>query len=175
MLQRNDHGSPATGTVLPLLFFLRIAFDFTDIDPSCLEMVRIVLLPGEEMPVHVGHLVAEELVVHLAGLDDGIDRLGHRGDFVHDGMTLFGSKIEQLSDMPFSIDDAVTLVELPGTKEGDRFLELPDQFFAELFFGMFDLVADDTGWFDGHDQLPSGLSKYRMEASDSNVLDARLN
>jgi hypothetical protein len=164
MLQGNDHGCPTSGTVLPLLFLLRIALGFTDIDPGCLQMMGIALLPGKQVPVHVGNLVAKKLVIHLAWLDYGVDGFGHHADFVHQSKALFGGEIEQFGDMPFGVDDAVAFVELPGAEKGDRFLELPDQFFAVLIFGMFNLVADNAGRFDRHDQLPSGLGDYRMEA-----------
>ncbi len=154
MLQGNDHGSSSTGTVLPLLFLPGIFFGFTDIDPGCLQMMRIVLLAGKQVPVHMRHLVAKELVVHLAWLDDGVDRLGHRADFIHQSMALFGGEIEQLGDMPFSVNDAVAFKELPGAEESDRFLELPDQFIAELLIGVFDLVADDARRLRSHKKHP---------------------
>lgn len=151
MLQGNDHGSPTSGTLLPLLLLLWIAFSFTDIDPGGLQMMRIALLAGKKVPVHVGNLVAKKLVIHLARLDYGMDGFGHRADFVHQGMPLFGGEIEQFGNMSFSIDYAVTFVELPGAKEGDRFLKLPHEFFGMAELDTLDPVADDAGRFDGHD------------------------
>jgi len=150
MLKRDHHGGAATGAVLPLLFLFWVTLCFGDIEPGCLQVMGITGLAWEEMPVHVGHLVAEEFVVHFARLNDGMDGLGHGVDFIHEGMPQVWGEIKQFRDMPPGGDDAVAIVVLPGTEEGDGLFKFPDEFVGMVELGVFDLFAQRAGWFGGH-------------------------
>ncbi len=117
-------------------------------------MMGIALLAWEQVPVHVWHLVAQKLVVHLAWLYDGMDGLGHGVDFIHEGMTLFRCEIKQFRHMPAGGDDAVALVVLPGAKEGDGLVKLPDEFLGMIELGVLDLLAQNARWLGWHDLHP---------------------
>jgi len=80
--------------------------------PYWFEGGRVAGQSGNDMPVDVGELVAEEFVVHLPGLEDLRDNLGDQVHFLHQLNPFRGSQMKQLCRVAFEDDDGPTGKEL---------------------------------------------------------------
>lgn len=104
------------------------------------------------MPMHVCHLVAQELVVNFSRLHHSGNRLGHLVHFVYESVSLRIRQLIQFRHMLPGRDHAIALVILPGPQERYRLLELPDHLVCELHLGILDLLAQYASCL--HDYSP---------------------
>src|SRR5207253_2243251 len=102
----------------------------------------IVGAAWEQMPVQVRHLIAEQLAVHLARLESGVDGAGQSDHFFEKRDTHFGGQVMQLGRMDARDEHAISGMVLPGAKEDDGMRKLPDEFIAWQFL---EFVTKRTG------------------------------
>ncbi len=80
--------------------------------PDWFEGGRVVREAGDEVPVDVGELVAEEFVVDLPGLIDLAKSFGDQVHFFHQLHPLRGGQLEEFCCMAFEDDDCPAGKEL---------------------------------------------------------------
>ena len=81
----------------------------------------------------VGDLVPERFVVHLAWLETDVNGLCEQAHFFQVAVALFMSKLIQLGRVAARHQHAIAGVILPGTEQGHRMRELPDEVVVRQF------------------------------------------
>lgn len=80
--------------------------------PDRFERGRVGGESGNDMPVDVGELVAEEFVIDLLGLIDLGEDFGDAADILHQQNPFRGSQMKQFCCMAFEYDDGPAGEEL---------------------------------------------------------------
>ena len=80
--------------------------------PDRFQGGRVGREAGDEMPVDMGELIAQELVVDLPGIENLCQCLGHQGDFFHQLHSLRGGQLEEFGGVAPEDDDGPALEKL---------------------------------------------------------------
>src|SRR4029077_3311717 len=95
--------------------------------PHWFEGGRVAGQSGNDMPVDVGELVAEEFIVDLPGLIDPRDDLGDQVHFLHQHNPFRGSQLKQLCRVAFEDHDGPAWEELILMQIGSGEAEVRDE------------------------------------------------
>ncbi len=122
----SDNLSTGQRRRLQTLLFVFIALGPVEREPDRLQRLRIVGAAREQMPVQVGHLIAEQFAIQLARLEGDIDGLSERDHFLKKRGANLGRQVMQFGRMNAGDEDAVAGVILPGAEQGDGMVKLPN-------------------------------------------------
>ncbi len=95
--------------------------------PHWFEGGRVAGQSGNDMPVDVGKLVAEEFIIEFPGLIDPRDDLGDQVHFLHQHNPFRGSQMKQLCRVAFEDNDGPTAEELIVVQIGLGEAEVSDE------------------------------------------------
>ena len=81
--------------------------------PNGLESVGVGGVARKQMPVQVGHLVAEQLVIHFLRGEAGLDGASEKAHFIQMGAALGVIQAAQFGGVGSRDEEAITVVILP--------------------------------------------------------------
>src|ERR1700733_189612 len=99
------------------------------------------------MPMNMALEVPEAFVIQLERMDDGVDGLGHRSQFIEKPARLIARKLEQLARMMLREQDAIAAIELPVAEHHERMIQLRDEVGSLAGADIFENRADSTFLF----------------------------